>query len=216
MEAYFIGVLLAWIPLLALTLVLRRHGKVEWPLITGLTHPAVRCMDRRTLSEGWQLPGGAYALGLPIIYGGLVPLSVIFNGWGIVTQIIVGFALYQFFFTSPLFVIGLVKVFLHGLFSDVSEILLEVHTRTCKAVAVTDPIGLIFFFIGKIIPGDDPFERLFDTLTAMHWIDVLPFIILSNLVGNLGRLCRMSGSEYFYIPWLIVKPGYSKMKGDKT
>lgn len=208
MGIYFTGVLLAWIPLLALTLVLRRHDKVEWPIITGLTHPAVRCMDRRTLSEGWQLPGGAYALGLPIIYGGLTIISVIY-GWGIAAPILAGFALYQFLFASPLFAIGLVKVFLHGLLSNVPELRLEVHTRTCKAVVVTDPVGLVFFLLGKIIPGEDPFEWLFDTLTAMHWIDVLPFIILGNLVGNFGRALRNLVKPGY--PWLAITSGYSAM-----
>jgi len=205
---YLVGVILAWIPLLALTLVLRRHGKVEWPVITGLTHPAVRCMDKRIPKDGWQLPGGAYALGLPIIYGGLTFISVVY-GWGMVTSILAGFALYQFFFASPLFTIGLVKIFLHGILSDEPEFPIEVHMRTCKAVVITDPVGLIFFLLGKIIPGEDPFEWLFDTLTMTHWIDVLPFIILANLVGNFGRTLRnlvKPGS-----PWLVIRSGYSAM-----
>ncbi len=209
MGIYFTGVLLAWIPLLALTLVLARHGKVEWPVVTGLTDPAIRCMDKRTSAEGWQLPGGAYALGLPIIYGGLTLISVLY-GWGIVTPILAGFALYQFFFASPLFLIGLAKVFLHGLYSDVPEISLEVHTKTCKAVVATDPIGLVFFLIGKIIPGEDPFEWLFDLLMALHWIDVLPFIILGNLAADFGRSLRKLFIKPC-CPWLVIRPAYSVM-----
>lgn len=206
---YLTGVILAWIPLLALTLVLRRHGKVEWPVITGLSQPAIRCMDKRTPGEGWQLPGGAYALGLPIIYGGLTLIPVL-QGWGIIPLVLAGFALYQFFFASPLFVIGLVKVFLHGILSDVPEFPLEVRNQTCKAVVITDPIGLVVFFIGHLLPGEESLnEWLFDTLTAIHWIDVLPFIILGNLVANFGRALRNLVKPGY--PWLVLRPGYSAM-----
>lgn len=210
MIVYLEGVFLAWLPLLALTFVLRRHGKVEWPLITGLAQPDVRCMDKRTPNHGWQLPGGAYALGLPIIWTSLF-LIARNMGWQNLAPLLAAIALYQFFFSSPLVVVGLAKTFFHGLLGDEAEIRLELHQKICKAVAITDPLALVLMIIGLTQPGRDIFDDAFDTVTALHWIDVLPFLILGTVAGNLGRLIRKLLIRAS--PWLTLRPSYSELNG---
>lgn len=215
MDIYLSRILLTWIPLLALTLILLVHRKALVPIFTGLFEAIfnVGCMDGRVMEdlergEVWRLPGGAYAFSIPVIWTAAVTIFLALDLTALAWFFAI-FAVYQIYFTSPMIIIGLIKGFLVGLFTDEETAWLEMHKHVCKAIAVTDPFAAVLTLVYIAKKNSPRVGTIIDEITAMHWVDVLPFTVALYLVVNFGRAIRKAaGSD---APWMKINLGWSEI-----